>query len=202
MPGSRPARPAMRAALPGGYRDGHDVDRRRARRRTDSDRRLVHTVGLHGGARARHVVRLSRKAQGVFAHHYRQRGDRRAGGVRLQGDGGAVAACRTALRPGPRSAKVALAAWRCSMGKVVHFLSCATRMFRRGDGRERAGADYLERPLELLKRAIGYDVVVPEHTEGQRARASRYPDRRAFRRRAERVGVQDAGRDRPAGRRW
>ncbi len=73
----------------------------RARRRTDGDRRLAHTVGSHTVALERGMS-FGVATQAFSAHHYRQWRDRRAGGVCPQGDGqgGAARVAGAAARAG------------------------------------------------------------------------------------------------------
>jgi D-lactate dehydrogenase len=146
---------------PVGIETGSMVIGERARRRTESQRRVAHHVGSHTVALERSMSfgvgaqALSRTIIGNGAT------DALAGLARKL-TGGAVPRVSPALRPGPGAPKATPTG---NGEKIVYFPSCATRMF--GAQTAENGLMPTTDAMVLLLQRAGYDPVVPEHSEGE-----------------------------------
>ena len=169
---------------PVGIETGTMVLGERARRRTDSDRRKARWVGDHTRATER-AMELGIRTQAFSRTIIGDGATDALAGVARRLTGGRTPRVSRALRPGPgakppathpiprQSPKadglpVAIAQQFAPAGKVVYFPACPTRMFG-APQRIEGLPDLLSTPdamVALLERA-GYEVIVPEHLEGQ-----------------------------------
>ncbi|MGV3489818.1 MAG: FAD-binding and (Fe-S)-binding domain-containing protein [Devosia sp.] len=146
---------------PVGIETGSMVIGERARRRTDSQRRVAHHVGSHTVALERGMG-LGVATQ-AFSRTIIGNGATDAiAGLARKVTGGAIPRVSPALRPGPGAPKVASAG---TGEKVVYFPSCATRMFG-AQTAENGLMPTTDAMVQLLQRA-GYDPVVPDHATGE-----------------------------------
>ncbi|MBN9316673.1 MAG: FAD-binding oxidoreductase [Devosia sp.] len=146
---------------PVGIETGSMVIGERARRRTDSQRRVAHAVGGHMVALER-GMKLGVGAQALSRTIIGDGATDALAGLARKLTGGAVPRVSPALRPGPGAPKAAPAG---TGEKVVYFPSCATRLFGAATN-EHGLLPTTEAMLALLRRA-GFDPVVPEHAEGE-----------------------------------
>ena len=150
---------------PVGIETGSMVMGERARRRTDGARRVAHWAGDHSGA----VETLMRAGVGTQALSRTIIGNGATDAIArtmraVSGD--RVPRVTRALRPGPGARPPAPpTALASPLGKVVYFPACPTRLF----GAPRTDLDLLPTPEAMiaLLRRVGYEVIVPEHLDGQ-----------------------------------
>jgi len=148
---------------PVGIETGSMVIGERARRRTESERRLAHAVAGHTTALER-GMRLGVATQALSRTIIGDGATDALAGLARKLTGGAVPRVSPALRPGPGAPKAGPVATGAPQGRVVYFPSCATRLFGAATA-ENGLLPTTDAMIELLKRA-GYDPVVPEHADG------------------------------------
>jgi D-lactate dehydrogenase len=144
-----------------GIETGSMVIGERARRRTDSQRRVAHAVGGHTVALER-GMRLGVGAQALSRTIIGDGVTDALAGFARKVTGGAVPRVSPALRPGPGAPKAVATG---TGEKVVYFPSCATRLFGAATS-ENGLMPTTDAMVTLLQRA-GFDPVVPEHGEGE-----------------------------------
>ena len=164
---------------PVGIETGTMVLGERARRRTESERRIAHRVGEHTlavetglklgiGAQALSRTIIGDGATDVLANGLRAlSGDRtpRVSRALRPGPGAPKARPGAELRNDPKTNGFPVPIASQTGNRVVYFPACPTRMF----GASKTPYDLLQTPtamLALLTRA-GFDVVVPDHLDGQ-----------------------------------
>ncbi|WP_417307758.1 FAD-binding and (Fe-S)-binding domain-containing protein [Devosia sp.] len=148
---------------PVGIETGTMVIGERARRRTDGERKLAHTIGGLTGP-VEHAMKLGVGAQALSRTIIGNGATDSLARFARKVSGDRIPRVSPALRPGPGAPKRP-EPMDAPNGKVVYFPSCATRMF--GAPTNRLGMlPATDAMIALLERA-GFAPVVPDHLDGQ-----------------------------------